>query len=141
MAQEDSKQRLPNPGPWSIRPPKSETALKLARLPSGKPEIFASIQCERASAGRPSAFVRLSLCNLACTWYDTKYTWDWERYNPDAEIARTECADIVARVTELGLENVVITGGEPLRQQALLLDLAASARASRASRKPGLALR
>ena len=116
----------PDPGPGQFVLRESETVLKLARLPSGKPEIFASIQGEGASAGRPSTFVRLSLCNLACTWCDTKYTWDWERYDPDAEIARTECADIVARVTELGLENVVITGGEPLMQQGPLAELAAA---------------
>lgn len=98
--------------------------LKLARLPSGEPEIFASIQGEGVSAGRPSTFIRLSLCNLACTWCDTKYTWDWANYDPAVEIARTSGSEIVDRVTALGVENVVITGGEPLMQQDALSEVA-----------------
>ena len=98
--------------------------LKLARLPSGEPEIFASIQGEGVSAGRPSTFVRLSLCNLACTWCDTKYTWDWARYDPAVEIVRTQSTEVVERVAALGVENVVITGGEPLMQQDELSDVA-----------------
>ena len=98
--------------------------LKLARLPSGEPEIFASIQGEGVSAGRPTTFVRLSLCNLACTWCDTKYTWDWAHYDAAVEIARTANAEVLERVTLLGVENVVITGGEPLMQQDALAEIA-----------------
>ena len=87
--------------------------LKLARLQSGEPEIFTSIQGERVSVGRPSTFVQLSLCNLACTWCDTKYTWDWAHYDPGAEIMHTTNTEIIGKVTSLGVENVVITGGEP----------------------------
>ena len=100
------------------------TLPKLARLPSGEPEIFASVQGEGVSAGRPSTFVRLSLCNLACTWCDTKYTWDWAHYDSRVEIANTPAAEIVGRVIALGVENVVLTGGEPLMQQDALLDVA-----------------
>ena len=96
----------------------------MACLPSGEPEIFASVQGEGVSAGRPSTFVRLSLCNLACTWCDTKYTWDWAHYDPRVEIANTPAAEIVSRVIALGVENVVLTGGEPLMQQDALLDVA-----------------
>ena len=97
--------------------------LKLARLQSGEPEIFASIQGEGVSAGRPSTFVRLSLCNLACTWCDTKYTWDWAHYDPGVEIMHTTNAEVIRRVTSLRVENVVITGGEPLMQQDALADI------------------
>ena len=101
------------------------SSLKLSRLPSGEPEIFASIQGEGASLGTPSTFVRLSLCNLACGWCDTKYTWDWSNHDPAVEIAHVECSEIVTRVEELGVSNVVITGGEPLMQQVPLSDLTA----------------
>lgn len=100
--------------------------LKLSRLPNGDPEIFASVQGEGISAGLPSVFVRLSLCNLRCTWCDTKYTWDWAQYDPKAEIIGVEIADIVTRVDQTELRNVVITGGEPLLQQRDLIALATS---------------
>jgi len=104
--------------------------LKLSRLPSGEPEIFASIQGEGASLGMPSVFVRLSLCNLHCTWCDTKYTWDWARYDPAAEITRAAVEDIANRVEGMGIRNVVITGGEPLLQQRELAPLAAALKAT-----------
>src|SRR4051794_12875458 len=101
--------------------------LKLSRMPSGEPEIFASIQGEGASAGMPSVFVRLSLCNLACSWCDTAYTWDWKRYDPKAEIVEIQVSDVLARVEEkagISTRNVVLTGGEPLQQQASLGEMA-----------------
>jgi 7-carboxy-7-deazaguanine synthase len=97
--------------------------LKLSRMPSGEPEIFASIQGEGASAGLPSIFVRLSLCNLRCTWCDTAYTWDWERYDPKVEIVSLNAEEIVTRIVALETRNVVITGGEPLLQQGELVPL------------------
>ena len=106
--------------------------LKLSRLPSGHPEIFASIQGEGVSMGVPSVFVRLSLCNLACEWCDTKYTWDWERYDPKDEIIRVEVDEIMRRVEALSAPatiNVVITGGEPLLQQRQLVPVATALQA------------
>src|SRR5688500_7935528 len=106
--------------------------LKLSRMPCGEPEIFASIQGEGASAGMPSVFVRLSLCNLACSWCDTAYTWDWERYDPKVEIVERGVAEVLARVEALAgdaIRNVVLTGGEPLQQQGPLAALAAALKA------------
>ena len=94
--------------------------LKLARIQTGEPEIFASIQGEGASIGRPSTFVRLALCNLACSWCDTKYTWDWAHF----EIVLASDVEIIERVTSLGVVNVVVSGGEPLMQQDALAAIA-----------------
>jgi 7-carboxy-7-deazaguanine synthase len=104
--------------------------LKLARLPSNEPEVFASIQGEGVTAGLPSVFVRLSLCNLRCGWCDTKYTWDWEHYDPKKEIVQQDAAEVVRRVAAAGPRNVVITGGEPLLQQRQLGALAAALKAA-----------
>ena len=81
-------------------------------------EVFASVQGEGVTVGTPSVFVRLALCNLRCTWCDTPYTWDWSRFEPSAEIHRRPVEDVATEVRGLGPSNVVITGGEPLMQQA-----------------------
>src|SRR6266508_6610046 len=98
--------------------------LKLSRLPSGAPEIFASIQGEGPTRGLPSVFVRLAHCNLRCTWCDTKYTWDWETYDPAAEVVEHPAEAVVDAVERLHHRNVVITGGEPLIQQRAVVPLA-----------------
>jgi organic radical activating enzyme len=100
--------------------------LRLSRLPTGEPEVFASIQGEGVSAGVPSVFVRLSVCNLRCSWCDTKYTWDWSNYDPRIEILDTDAPAVLERVRSFGLRNIVITGGEPLLQQQNLVSLAAA---------------
>ncbi len=99
-------------------------ALKVSRLPTGEPEVFVSIQGEGVTAGMPSVFIRLSLCNLRCSWCDTKYTWDWERFDPKDQIISIEAEELLRRVDATGMKNVVITGGEPLLQQRALEPLA-----------------
>ena len=91
--------------------------LKLSRLPSGGPEIFASIQGEGPTRGLPSVFVRLALCNLHCDWCDTRYTWDWKHYDRQSETVEMRASAAADDVVALGHRNVVITGGEPLLQQ------------------------
>lgn len=100
--------------------------LKVSRMPSGEPEIFLSIQGEGVSAGRPSVFLRLATCNLTCSWCDTKYTWDWERYNPREQIVSLDASDVLRRLESLPCRNLVITGGEPMLQQSELGSLARS---------------
>lgn len=72
-------------------------------------EIFFSIQGESTHAGRPCAFVRLSGCNLRCSWCDTAYAWD---HGTPMEIQ--EIMDMVLRYR---CPLVEITGGEPLLQE------------------------
>ena len=68
----------------------------------------------------------MAMCNLACTWCDTKYTWDWKSYDRSREIQTLSADDVEARVVGYGCPHLVITGGEPLMQQAALAPLAAS---------------
>lgn len=71
-------------------------------------EIFFSIQGESTHTGRPCVFVRLTGCNLRCTWCDSEYTFTGgERMSLD---------DVIARVQGYGCKLVEITGGEPLAQ-------------------------
>ena len=94
--------------------------LTLATVTPGEPEIFASIQGEGRSAGLPCTFVRLSRCNLACTWCDTAYTWRFTDYDRKANQLVLSEQDVAARIMALGGNRLVITGGEPLLQGAAL---------------------
>lgn len=110
-------------------------ALTLATTTPGEPEIFASLQGEGPSIGRPVAFVRLSRCNLACQWCDTAYTWRFTGDNRPHRDALTferaanqlvlDEAEVAARIRALGQDRLVITGGEPLLQGAALARMVA----------------
>jgi 7-carboxy-7-deazaguanine synthase len=80
-------------------------------------------QGEGPSLGRRAAFIRLGLCNLDCDWCDTPYTWDWSRYDKEVELRRRTVAELVADVGTLGVDLLVVTGGEPLMQQQALISL------------------
>lgn len=110
--------------------------LALATTTPGEPEVFASLQGEGASMGRPSTFVRLSRCNLACEWCDTAYTWRFSgdnRFHRDdlaferkANQVMAEEADVARMVADLPPDRLVITGGEPLLQGAQLARMLAA---------------
>ena len=71
-------------------------------------EIFFSLQGESSHAGRPCVFVRLTGCDLRCSWCDTAYAFeDGKKQSID---------DIASAVDRYRCELVEITGGEPLRQ-------------------------
>ncbi len=72
-------------------------------------EIFYSIQGESSFAGWPCIFVRLTGCNLRCSYCDTQYAYDEGR---DASIE-----DILREIAGFRCSLVEITGGEPLRQE------------------------
>jgi organic radical activating enzyme len=71
-------------------------------------EVFASVQGEGATVGAPSAFIRLQGCSIGCMWCDTKYSW------APGGGRETTLGALLAEVHGFGLENVVVTGGEPL---------------------------
>ncbi|MGY3677403.1 7-carboxy-7-deazaguanine synthase QueE [Streptomyces sp. TE33382] len=82
-----------------------------------------TFQGEGPSCGHPALFIRLSRCNLTCTKCDTKYTWDRSQFDLRKESTRRTPADLLAWATSSPVELVVITGGEPLLQQARLVPL------------------
>jgi 7-carboxy-7-deazaguanine synthase len=75
---------------------------------------FYTIQGEGPYAGRPAVFVRLYGCNLQCPQCDTDYTSNNTKWIP--ELLAGHCVHLFkAQATPL----VVITGGEPLRQNIM----------------------
>lgn len=71
-------------------------------------EIFCSLQGESTFAGLPCIFIRLSGCNLSCSYCDTRYALD-DGYE-------MEVGEILARIQDYPCQLVEITGGEPLCQ-------------------------
>ena len=72
-------------------------------------EIFKSIQGESSYTGRPCIFIRLTGCNLRCSWCDTEYAF----YEGQPKSVK----DIMDAIEPLGVPLVEITGGEPLLQE------------------------
>lgn len=88
-------------------------------------EVFRSLQGETRWTGLPAVFVRLTGCNLRCTWCDTRYAYEGgEPIAIDPLLARVER---LARPGDL----VVVTGGEPLLQAGAFALLSALADAGR----------
>ena len=71
-------------------------------------EIFYSIQGESTHAGEPCVFVRLTACDLRCSWCDTEYAFHEGR--------KMSIADVIAELDRYDCPLVEITGGEPLLQ-------------------------
>ena len=88
-------------------------------------EIFCSIQGEGINTGKEAIFLRLALCNLNCSWCDTKYTWDWDNYDYNNEVKELELSKIKESLLKYSAKTLVITGGEPLLQQDELVELLA----------------
>jgi 7-carboxy-7-deazaguanine synthase len=71
-------------------------------------EIFYSIQGESTYAGRPCVFVRLTGCDLRCSWCDTPYSFHEGR--------KMSVDEVLQEVDRYGSPLVEVTGGEPLLQ-------------------------
>src|SRR5438552_18962468 len=72
-------------------------------------EIFYSIQGESSLNGLPCVFIRLTYCNLRCSYCDTEYAF-YEGKDMSIE-------DILSEVEKYDCKLVEITGGEPLVQK------------------------
>ena len=79
-------------------------------------EIYQSVQGESTWAGLPCVFVRLTFCDLRCTYCDTEYAF--------YEGKKMETEEILEKVQSYGCPLVEVTGGEPLLQPGCLTLLA-----------------
>lgn len=75
-------------------------------------EIFYSIQGEGTNAGKPCVFIRLTYCNLRCTYCDTEYAF-YEGSDKSIE-------NILEEIKKYNCNLVEVTGGEPLFQEGSL---------------------
>lgn len=74
-------------------------------------EIFYSVQGESTYAGRPCVFVRLTACDLRCSWCDTPYAFH--------EGGKRALDDVLEEVERFNCDLVEVTGGEPLVQEGV----------------------
>jgi len=72
-------------------------------------EIFYSVQGESSYAGRPCVFVRLTACDLRCSWCDTPYAFH--------EGTKRPLDDVLEELDAYACPLVEVTGGEPLLQE------------------------
>ncbi|MGO9127051.1 MAG: radical SAM protein [Terriglobales bacterium] len=79
-------------------------------------EIYKSIQGESTHAGLPCVFVRLTGCNLRCSWCDSEYT-----FSGGHRMGMEEVLEQVEQLSPGGL--VEITGGEPMLQEKEVVPL------------------
>jgi 7-carboxy-7-deazaguanine synthase len=83
-------------------------------------EIFKSIQGEGTRAGLPCIFVRLTGCNLRCTWCDTAYAFHGgQKVSVDEVMERVESLNRRSDGSTAGVSLVELTGGEPLLQEEI----------------------
>lgn len=90
--------------------------------------IFFTLQGEGPSIGRSAVFLRLHLCNLACTFKDGSicdawYTWKKDTLEYQTEAMFMSYPDIVHQITKHPTTLLVITGGEPLIHSEHILHL------------------
>ena len=76
-------------------------------------EIYFSVQGESTHAGRPCIFIRLTYCNLRCTYCDTTYAF--------YEGKDMEVSEILAEIKKWNCQLVEVTGGEPLFQDECIV--------------------
>jgi 7-carboxy-7-deazaguanine synthase len=84
-------------------------------------EIFRSIQGEGTRAGLPCIFVRLTGCNLRCTWCDTAYAfYGGKQITVDEVCDKVRELSLPSTATGNEISLVELTGGEPLLQPEVI---------------------
>ena len=81
-------------------------------------EIFGSIDGEGSRQGLLTTFLRLHDCNIRCSYCDTTYS-----YGIDSTFTDMTVQEVADAIESLGNHRITITGGEPLLQEAAVVEL------------------
>lgn len=81
-------------------------------------EIFSSIDGEGSRQGLLTTFLRLHDCNIRCSYCDTTYS-----YGIDSVFTEMTAAEVANVIESFGNHRITITGGEPLLQEAAVIEL------------------
>ena len=81
-------------------------------------EIFSSIDGEGSRQGLLTTFLRLHDCNIRCSYCDTSYS-----YGIDSVFTEMTAAEVANVIESFGNHRITITGGEPLLQEAAVVEL------------------
>ena len=84
-------------------------------------DLFVSLQGEGKYVGVPSLFIRVSGCNLRCCFKNSICDTAYSSFNPEKGTFTKD--DVVAKLMESNVTDIVITGGEPLMFREALDDL------------------
>ena len=84
-------------------------------------DLFVSLQGEGRYVGIPSLFIRVSGCNLRCCFKNSICDTAYSSFNPEKGSFTKD--DVVAKLMESNVTDIVITGGEPLMFREALDDL------------------
>jgi 7-carboxy-7-deazaguanine synthase len=76
-------------------------------------EIYPTIQGEGFLIGSPVTLIRFQGCNIHCSWCDTKYAI------PFREDIAIPLEDVLKKISSIGREHILITGGEPFAHPVL----------------------
>lgn len=97
-----------------------ELEQKLSKLPII--DLFVSLQGEGMRTGFPSLFIRVSGCNLRCCFKDTICDTAYSSFTPEkGHFTLSDITEILR--ANVGVQDIVITGGEPMLYQAQIKDL------------------